>query len=130
MVRGQVVGQGVGGAVGHHPAVVDDDDPLAHGLHFRQDVGAQNHRVVAAQVLDQGADLNDLLGVQAHGGLVQDQHRGVADERLGNAHTLLIALGQVADEPVIHILDLHQLADLFDVLLPGQLGLFQVVHEV
>ena len=86
--------------------------------------------MVTAQVLDQGADLNDLLGVQAHGGLVQDQHRGVADERLGNAHTLLIALGQVADEPVIHILDLHQLADLFDVLLPGQPGLFQVVHEV
>ena len=33
-------GQGVGGAVGHQAAPVDDDDALAHGLHLGQDVGA------------------------------------------------------------------------------------------
>ena len=130
MVGGQVVGQGVGGAVGHNAAVVDHQNPLAHRLDFRQDVGGENHRVVSPQVLDEGADLDDLLGVQAHGGLVQNEHRGIADECLGNAHALLVALGQVADEPVIHVLNLHQPADLLDVLLPGELCLFQVVHEV
>ena len=80
--------------------------------------------MVAAQVFDEGADLDDLLGVQAHGGLVQNEHRGVADQRLGNAHALLIALGEVADEPVVHVFDLHQLADLLQVLLPGSLAFF------
>ena len=59
VVLRQVVGQGVGGAVGHQPALVHHDDALAHRLDLRQDVGAQNHRVVAAQVFDEGADLNE-----------------------------------------------------------------------
>ena len=130
MVGGEVVGQGVCGAVGHNAAVVDNQDALAHGLHLGQNVGAQDNRVVAAQVFDEGADFNNLLGVQAHGGLVQNEHRGVADQRLGNAHALLIALGEVADEPVVHVFDLHQLADLLQVLLPGELGLLQLIHEV
>ena len=79
--------------------------------------------MVAAQVFDEGADLNDLLGVQAHGGLVQNQHRGVAQQGLGDAHPLLIALRKVADEPVIDVGNLHQLADLLDMLLPGELDL-------
>ena len=72
---------------------------------------------------DEGADLDDLLRVQAHGGLVQNQHRGVAQQSLGDAHPLLIALRKVADEPVIDVGDLHQLADLLDMLLPGELDL-------
>ena len=130
MVGGEVVGQGVGGAVGHNAAVVDNQDALAHGLHLGQDVGAQDNRVVAAQVFDEGAAFNNLLGVQAHGGLVQNEHRGVANQGLGNAHALLVALGQVADKPVKDVLNLHQPADFLDMLLPGELGLFQLVHKI
>ena len=47
-----------------------------------------------AQSLDQVPDLDDLPGVQAHGGLVQDDDLGVAQQGLGDAHPLPVALGR------------------------------------
>ena len=55
------------------------------------------------QLPDQVADLDDLQGVQAHRGLVQDDVPRIAQQRLGNAHTLPVALGQVADQPLLHL---------------------------
>ena len=80
--------------------------------------------MVAAQVFDEGADFNNLLGVQAHGGLVQNEHRWVANQGLGNAHALLVALGQVGNKPVKDVFNLHQPADFLDMLLPGSLAFF------
>lgn len=97
------------------------EDGLAHRLDLRQDVAAEDHRPVPAQGLDEGADLDDLLGVQAHGGLVQDDDLRVPQEGLGDAHPLLIALGEVLDEPVGHVGgpgDLHDVAQLL-LQLPG-----------
>ena len=46
-------------------------------LHLAQDVGAQNDGVLFAQILDELANLDDLPGVQTHGGLVQNQNLGI-----------------------------------------------------
>ena len=51
----------------------------------------------AGQALDQVADADDLQGIQAAGGLVEDQDVRVVDQRLGQAGALLVALGQFAD---------------------------------
>ena len=54
------------------------------------------------------------LRVEADRRLVEDQHLGIAEERLGEAHALPVALGELADEPVLHVGDeapLHHLAD-------------------
>ena len=85
VVGREVMGQPVGSAVGYNLAVVDDDNPLADGLHFRQDVRAEDDGVPPSQILNQATDFNNLLGVQAHGGLVQDQHRGISQQGLCNA---------------------------------------------
>ena len=77
-------------------------------------MGGEDDGAVLAQSLDDVADLDDLLGIQTDGGLVQDQDLGIADEGLGEADTLLIALGQVADHPGVVLLQAHQLADLAD----------------
>ena len=55
-----------------------------------------------AQLLDQGTDLQDLPGVKAHGRLVQNHDLGIAQNGLGDAHTLTVALGEVGDQPVGH----------------------------
>ena len=101
-VPGQVPLQLLRGAGGHHPAVVDDEDAVAHRLDLGQDVGAEDDGVGPGQVPDEGADLDDLLGVQAHSGLVQNDDLRVPQQGLGDAHPLAVALGQVADEPALH----------------------------
>lgn len=50
-----------------------------------------------AQAFDQRTDFDDLVRVQANGGLVENEHRRIADERLRDTHALPIALGQVLD---------------------------------
>ena len=83
-----------------------------------------------AQFLNQVADLDDLLGVQAHGGLVQDQNVRIADQCLGDAHTLAVSFGQVADEAVVHVRDFYQLANFIDVLLSGDFDLVEIIDKI
>ena len=86
--------------------------------------------MVLAEALDERADLDHLLGVEADGRLVEDEHRRVADECLRKADTLLIALGQVLDEAVFHILHLAERHDVLQMGAPGQLAFFQVKDKV
>ena len=120
----------VGRAVRDDHTLVDHKDSLAHGLHLGQDVGAEHHRVVAAQILDQVADLDDLLRVKADGRLVENQHRRIAQQGLRDADALLVALGQVRNQALVNIVDLDKIADLLDVLLLRDLDLLEVVHEI
>ena len=83
---------------GHQLALADDDDALAGVLHFAEDVGAENDGVVAGEVLQQLADFDDLLGVEAGSGLIEDQHIGVVDDGLRQADALAVAFGKLADE--------------------------------
>ena len=48
--------------------------------------------------MQQRADFDDLFGIEAAGGLVEDQDVGVVDDRLGDADALPEALGQLADQ--------------------------------
>jgi hypothetical protein len=80
----------------HHPALVDDDHPLAGLRDLGQDVGAQDDRVIARELLDEAARLVDLLRVEPCGRLVEDQHVGVVDERLGEPDALPVALRELA----------------------------------
>ena len=74
-------------------------------------MGAEDDGVLLAQLLDEVPDLDDLDGVQAHSGLVQDNDLGVAQQGLGDAHPLLIALGEGGDALAPHLLNLHLVDD-------------------
>ena len=78
----------VGRVDGHDAAFVDDDDALTGLGDLGKDVRAQDDRVIAGEVLDQLPSFDDLLGVEAGGRLVEDQHVGVVDERLREADAL------------------------------------------
>ena len=84
-------------------ALADDDDALAGLLHLAEDVGAEDDGVVAGEGLEQLADFDDLLGVEAAGGLVEDQDIGVVDDGLGDADALAVAFGQLADQLVADV---------------------------
>ena len=84
--------------------------------------------MLAAQLADQGAKLNHLRRIQPHGGLVQNQHFRVAQQRGGQAYPLPVPFGQVADQAMGHIdgcHPVHGFAHLFGPLgagHPAQLG--------
>ena len=82
---------------------MDNDDAAGDGGGFRQDVRAQKDRVRAGQFFDQSTDFDDLFGIQATRRLIQNQHRGIVNERLRQAHSLLIAPGQVCDQAAAHV---------------------------
>ena len=67
-----------------------------------------------AQFLDQVADLDDLQRVQAHGGFVQNDDLGVAQQRLGDAYTLPVTFGQVGNAAVAHSVNAGFLDDFLD----------------
>ena len=90
-----------------------DEHLLTHGLHLAEDVAGQDDRVRLAQLPNEVADLDDLRGVQPHGGLIQNDELRAAQQRLRNAHPLTVALGQAADDPGQHFFQ------------PGAAGSFQ-----
>jgi hypothetical protein len=61
-------------------------------------VGAEDDGVVAGEVLEQVADLDDLGGVEAAGRLIEDQDIGIVDDGLSDADALAVALGELADQ--------------------------------
>ncbi len=75
--------QDVCGKLSDHGEVVADehDGDLAH----------------VPQAIEQGEDI--MLGLHVHGarGLVEDEHRGLAGERSGHEHALLLPLAQVGE---------------------------------
>ncbi|NYD44421.1 hypothetical protein BJY14_000404 [Actinomadura luteofluorescens] len=76
-------------AGGDEPALADDGDPVGDGLHLAHDVAGHEHGLPGVAGL--GHHLQEHLlhqGVQAGGGLVQDQQFGVVHERLDQADLL------------------------------------------
>lgn len=71
-------------------------------MHLAEDVAGKDDRVRPAQLPDEVADLDNLCGVQPYGGFIQNDKLRAAQQRLRNAHSLTVALGQAADDPGQH----------------------------
>ncbi len=75
----------------------DDDGARADGVHLLEQVGRDDDRLFRRQRVDEGADLVLLVGVEPVGRLVEDQHRGIVQERLRQSDAALVALRQRLD---------------------------------
>ena len=91
-VPGHVVHTEAGGRRGDDvAAVAQHGDAVGDGAHLVQLVrGVEDRHPVRAQPLDLAEQHLRFLGGQHGGRLVQDQHAGVARQRLGNLHHLLL----------------------------------------
>lgn len=74
-------------------ALVDDDDAVADGFDFFEDVGGEDDGFVGGHRLYQLSHFVLLVGVEAIGGLVEDEHLGVVDDGLGDSDALAVAFG-------------------------------------
>jgi hypothetical protein len=61
------------------------------------------------QRADHLAKPQDLVGVEALGGLIEDEQRRRRHQGVGEPHALPKALGEVADEPSAHLGDVGEL---------------------
>ena len=88
-------------------AFVDDDHAIARHAHFGQDVRRENDRVIPGEILDQVADFDDLLGIEAHGRLVEDDYIRIVHERLRQSDALLISAREALDQLIALICDVR-----------------------
>jgi hypothetical protein len=83
------------------PASTDDDEVVSDDLDLVQQVGGEQDGSAAIRLTaEQVAHPADACGVEPIGGLVEDQHLGVAEESVGDAQALPHAEGVVADPAV------------------------------
>ena len=87
----------VDGVVGDDASVVYDDGAAAHCFDFLHYVCREEYDFVFPSVADHFADLFQLVGVEACGGFVEDEHLRVVDHSLRQAYALAIAFGEGAD---------------------------------
>ena len=67
----------------------DHDEAVDGGFDFGEQVAGQQHgAALVGEVAQQFAHPGDAFGVEAVGWFVQDEHLGVADQRLGDAEAL------------------------------------------
>ena len=77
--------------------VVDDHDLVAHRLHILDDVGGEEHQPLLGGAGEEVAEVDALLRVQPHCGLIKDQERRIPQQGLGDAHPLALSAGEGAD---------------------------------
>ena len=102
------------GAVEPHPPLRDQDDAIGQRLDLLQDVGREQDRLALAEPPNRLADLANLVGVEAAGRLVEDQHVGFVEQHLRHAHPLPVALGQLANRLTDHASQFALLDDRLD----------------
>ncbi len=90
-----VVGELVGRSVEHDLTFIDEDHAVAHRFDFLQDVGREQDGFSLADAADGFADFADLIGVEAGGRLVHDQHVRLVQQDLGHADALPKALREL-----------------------------------
>ena len=76
----------------HHTLYYINNGAFADGFHLLHDVGAEQHSLFLAEVRDEVADVDELVGVEAGGGLVEDEHLRVMHHGLCKPDTLTVAL--------------------------------------
>ena len=86
----------------YRAALVQHQHPVAQGGHLLHQMAAEQHRPALTASADQVACLHHLHRVQAVGGFVQQQHLGVGQGGLGQAHPLAVTFGQGADDLARH----------------------------
>ena len=105
-------------AVCNQFALINDDNPLTDRLNFRENMRRQNDCLLFAQLCNQIADFNDLLGIKTHHGFIQNQQWRISQQRLCNTYALLVSFGQILDQTRPDMFDSYKGANFFQMFFP------------
>ena len=97
--RGQLAGR----ALGQDPSVVDDHHVVGQPLGLGQLVGGEDHADAPVPLGgDEVAHHDPAFGIDAGGGLVQEQHLGLPDQGQGQGQALALATGEPSPRGPAH----------------------------
>ena len=105
----------------HDLATIDNDYPVTRHAHFGEDMGAEDDRMVVPEVFNGLADIDDLTWIESYSGLIENEYRGIIEERLRQAHALAIAFREIPNEAALHLVhaaEFHHLTDFAGALAP------------
>ncbi len=83
--------------VGYDDAFADDDGAVADSLRLLHYVCGEDYGLLPAELLDEVADFDDLVGVETRCRLVEDENLGVVHHCAGYACALTVAFGEFAN---------------------------------
>ena len=107
--RGQPSVQAAHRIVGDNPAVIDDDDAIAQAFGFFHIVSGVEQRLAAAfQLLEILEDGIARLGVNADGGLVEQNQLRIVQQRAGNIQPAFHAAAEPLDPIVAAVFQPHE----------------------
>ena len=109
---------------------INNHNPVTDRLNLRQNMRGQNNGMALTKGLDQIPNFDDLLRVEADGGLVQNQNLRITDQRLREADALPVALGKIFDNAVFDVGDFNTRADILQMRFHGLLRLFELIAEL
>ncbi len=87
-------------AIGDDFSAIDDHRAGARGIDLFENVRGKQNALRGAESLDQLADFVLLIRIEAIGGLIENQHLGIVQKRLGEAGAMAIALRERIDRLV------------------------------
>ena len=105
MKEGFQISDLVDGLVGSDGSMIEDDNPVAHLSHFLHDMCRKDDghwllvvgRWIFRKIANEGTDLDELVGVESCGWLIEDDELGIAQECLRQSDALPIALAEFTD---------------------------------
>ena len=105
MKEGFQISDLVDGLVGSDGSMIEDDNPVAHLSHFLHDMCRKDDghwllvvgRWIFRKIANKGTDLDELVGVESCGWLIEDDELGIAQECLRQSDALPIALAEFTD---------------------------------
>ena len=75
---------------GHQPSLGNNKNVITDCIDFRQNMGAEDHRVILPQPADQITDLDDLFRIKTYRGLIQNNNLRVAKDCLRQSDSLSV----------------------------------------
>ena len=102
------------GPVGDDRSAVDDDRAGADRLDLFKDVRAEDDGLLLAHPLDELADLVLLVRVEAVRRLIEHEHLGIVEDRLGKAGPVAVALREGVHRLMEHVAEEAQADGLLD----------------
>ena len=84
----------------YRAALVNNLHAVAYAFHLWQDMSGNNDAAVGAEFTDEGADLAYLVGIESRRRFIENDYRGIVNDRLSDPDALPIALGQRADQAI------------------------------
>jgi hypothetical protein len=94
---------------GHESPPSNDGDLSRDGLDVRHDMRRENHDSPVRNLRQEIAEPDALLGIEPHGGLIDDDEPGISEESLGDPDPLPHPAGVTAELAVGGVMEVDQL---------------------